>query len=69
MYHGGHAPDGATSVRMTFGNQRPVTVPVDAGYFFVVLGESASSEWSFPDLLEALDADGTIIDSTNQPMG
>lgn len=69
VYHGGHAPEGATSVRLTFGDHPPVTVPVDDGYFFIVLGESACCEFGFPDQLDALAADGNAIDSTNRPLG
>jgi hypothetical protein len=70
VVHGGHAPEGTRSVRLTFGEHDPVDVPVDSdGYFLIVLNESACCEWSFPDLLEAIDADGNVIDSTNKPMG
>jgi len=41
--HGGHAPDEATHVRLTFGSHDPVTVEVNPnGYFLGVLPESAS---------------------------
>jgi hypothetical protein len=70
VIHGGHAPEDTRTVRLTFGDHEPVTAPVNSdGYFLLVLSESACCEWSFPDLLEALDADGNIIASTNRPMG
>jgi hypothetical protein len=70
VIHGGHAPEGTRTVRMTFADHEPVTASVNSdGYFLLVLRESACCEWSFPDLLEALDEDGNVIASTNKPMG
>jgi hypothetical protein len=62
--HSGHVPEGAVAVRLTFGDHEPVTVDANArGYFLVVIPESACCEWSFPDRLEALDADGAVVAS------
>lgn len=70
VMHSGHAPDETRTVRLTFGDHEPVTAPVNSdGYFMFVLAESACCEWSFPDLLEAIDVDGNVIDSTNKPIG
>jgi hypothetical protein len=68
VVHGGHAPEGTRTVRLTLGDHEPVTAQVNSdGYFLLVLDESACCEWSYPDLLDALDADGNVIASTNRP--
>jgi len=66
VVHGGHAPAGSERVRLYFGDHEPVLIDVeDDGYFLVVLDESACCEWSYPDSIEALDADGEVMASVN----
>ena len=64
VIHAGRVPSGAAQARLTFGDHQPVVVDAnDRGYFLIALAESACCEWSFPDLLEALDAEGEVIAS------
>lgn len=64
VVHGGHVPDDAVAARLTFENGESVTVDAnERGYFLVILAESACCEWSFVELLEALDEHGDVIGS------
>jgi len=66
--HGGRVPEGSASVRLYFEGHEadPAIADVQGGgYYFVVLGESACCEYSFPDTIEALDTDGGVIASTH----
>lgn len=60
--HGGHVNIEATRVVLTFPDQAPVRLPLDAdGYFLKVFPEDPSGAFSYPERIDALDSNDNIV--------